>query len=38
LGRGGMERIIEYELNEDELEALRKSAAHVRETIASLPV
>jgi malate dehydrogenase len=37
LGRGGMERIIEYELNQDELEALRKSAAHVRETIDSLP-
>jgi malate dehydrogenase len=37
LGKGGMERIIEYEMNEEEHEALRKSAAHVRETIESLP-
>jgi malate dehydrogenase len=37
LGRGGMERILEYELNDEELEALQKSAAHVRETIESLP-
>jgi malate dehydrogenase len=37
LGKDGMERIIEYELNEEEHEALRKSAAHVRETIESLP-
>lgn len=38
LGKTGMERIVEYELNEEELEALRESAAHVRETIESLPV
>jgi malate dehydrogenase len=37
LGRSGMERIIEYDLNEEELEALQKSAAHVRETIEALP-
>jgi malate dehydrogenase len=37
LGRSGMERIIEYELNAEELKALQKSAAHVRETIESLP-
>ncbi len=37
LGKGGMERIIEYDLNEEELEAVRKSAAHVRKTIEGLP-
>jgi len=37
LSRAGMERIIEYELNDAEREALQKSAAHVRETIESLP-
>jgi malate dehydrogenase len=36
LGRSGMEKIIEYELTEEEREALERSASHVRETIASL--
>ncbi len=37
LGRGGLERIIEFDLNGQEREALEKSAAHVRDTIDSLP-
>jgi malate dehydrogenase len=36
LGRGGLERIIEYDLTEVEQEALERSASHVRETIAGL--
>lgn len=32
LGRGGMERIVEYSLNDDEKAMLQKSAAAVRET------
>ena len=36
LGRSGMEKIIEYELTEEERETLKRSASHVRETIASL--
>jgi malate dehydrogenase len=36
LGRGGLERIIEYDLTEEEQEALERSASHVRETIAGL--
>lgn len=36
LGRRGVERIIEVELNDEEREALRKSAEAVRETIALL--
>ena len=36
LGRSGMEKIIEYELTEEEREALERSATHVRETIAGL--
>jgi malate dehydrogenase len=37
LGRGGVEKIIEYKLDDEELKALQKSAEHVRETIALLP-
>jgi malate dehydrogenase len=36
LGRSGLEKIIEYELNEEERQALERSASHVRETIAAL--
>jgi malate dehydrogenase len=36
LGRGGLERIIEYNLTDEEQQALEKSASHVRETIAGL--
>jgi malate dehydrogenase len=36
LGRGGLEEIIEYDLNDAELNALRASADHVRETIQAL--
>jgi malate dehydrogenase len=36
LGRSGVEKIIEYDLNERELQALEKSAAHVREMIEAL--
>ncbi len=36
LGRSGVEKIWEYELNAQELEALRKSAAGVAENIAKL--
>jgi malate dehydrogenase len=36
LGRGGLERIIEFDLNDEEREALEKSAEHVREMIESL--
>lgn len=36
LGRGGMEKIIEYDLNDEEQAALQASADHVRETIAEL--
>lgn len=36
LGRSGLEKIIEYELNEEEQQALQASAGHVRETIQSL--
>jgi malate dehydrogenase len=38
LGKGGIERIIEYDLNEEELEAVRISAVHVRKTIEGLPL
>lgn len=38
LGRGGLEKIIEYDLNEEEQAALQASADHVRETIQSLEV
>jgi malate dehydrogenase len=34
LGRGGMEKIIEYDLNADEKAALEKSAAMVKESIS----
>jgi len=36
LGRSGLEKIIEYELSEEERQALERSASHVRETIAGL--
>jgi malate dehydrogenase (NAD) (EC 1.1.1.37) len=36
LGRKGVERIIEYTLNEEEKAALEKSAAAVRESIRTL--
>jgi malate dehydrogenase len=35
-GRGGLEKIIEYELNDEETTALEQSANHVREVIESL--
>ena len=38
LGRGGLEKVIEYALNEEEQEALDASAAHVRETIEALKI
>lgn len=36
LGRGGVEKIYEYRLNEQEQEALNKSASSVRQTIEAL--
>ncbi len=36
LGRGGLERVIEYELQPDERQALEQSAARVRESIEAL--
>jgi malate dehydrogenase len=38
LGRIGLEKIIEYELNEVEKRALATSAGHVRETIAAMKI
>jgi malate dehydrogenase len=38
LGRKGLEEVIEYDLSVEERAALQKSADHVRETIAALPV
>jgi malate dehydrogenase len=38
LGRMGLEKIMEYDLNEDEQAALNKSAERVRETIAKMDV
>jgi malate dehydrogenase len=38
LGRTGVEKIIQYTLNEDEQNALDASAAHVRQVIESLPI
>lgn len=38
LGRKGLEEVIEYDLSAEERAALQKSADHVRETIAALPV
>jgi malate dehydrogenase len=38
LGAGGLEQVIEYELNDAEQAMLDASAAHVRETIESLKV
>ena len=37
LGRGGMEKVVEIELSDDERTALEKSAAAVRELIAMIP-
>lgn len=37
LGRQGLEKVIEYKLNEAEQAELDRSAAHVRETIEALP-
>ena len=36
LGKGGMEQIIEYELNKSELSVLEASASRVRKTIKAL--
>ncbi len=36
LGRNGVEKVIEYELNEDELAALKESAKGIRANIAKL--
>jgi len=36
LGRGGLEKVIEYRLQADEQVALEQSAARVRETIEAL--
>ncbi len=38
LGRGGLEKIIEYKLNDEEQAALQKSADHVRQTIKKLEI
>jgi len=38
LGRGGVERIIEYNLTDDELAALKASAQGVAENIAKLNI
>lgn len=37
LGRKGLEKVLEYDLNEEEQAALDRSAAHVLETIEALP-
>jgi len=36
LGRGGFKEIIEYDLNQEEQQALERSASHVREMIGTL--
>jgi malate dehydrogenase len=36
LGRSGMEKIIEYDLNDEEMAALKASADHVAESIAEI--
>ena len=36
LGRGGLEKVLEYELDEEEMAALEASAKHVAENIAAL--
>ncbi len=38
LGKKGVEKIIEYDLNQDERHALERSANHVRQVIASLSI
>ncbi len=38
LGREGLVKIIEYDLNEDERQELNNSAAHVAETTAALKI
>ncbi len=36
LGRKGVEKVIEYELNDEEMAAFQKSAAHVKSNVAKL--
>jgi malate dehydrogenase len=36
LGRGGLEKVLEYELNDDEMAALEASAKHVAENTAAV--
>ena len=36
LGRKGVEKVIEYELTDEEMEAFHKSAAHVKSNVAKL--
>ena len=38
LGRGGLVKVIEYNLNDNEQKALKNSAAHVAETTAALKI
>jgi malate dehydrogenase len=38
LGRGGLEKVIEYSLSAEEQSALEQSAEHVRETIEALKI
>jgi malate dehydrogenase len=38
LGRGGLEKIIEYDLDDAEKKALATSAGHVRDTIAAMKI
>ena len=38
LGRNGLERVIEYQLNDEEQKALEASAKHVAETTAALEI
>jgi malate dehydrogenase len=38
LGRDGLEKVIEYSLNDTEQQALQQSADHVRETIEALKI
>ena len=36
LGRKGVEKVIEYDLNDEEMAAFKKSVAHVRSNVAKL--
>lgn len=38
LGRKGLEKIIEYDLNQEEQNALERSAKHIRQTIEALAI